>query len=59
MIVLDDTQRTLETHFERVEYVGRTPDNPYALERNLTVFICHRFKHGTLAAVWPYMKRYR
>lgn len=59
MIVLDDTQERLETHFEQVEYVGRTPDNPYALEKNLTVFICHGFKHGTLAQVWPQLKRWR
>jgi hypothetical protein len=59
MIVLDDTQETLGTHFEHVEYVGRTPDNPYALEINLTVFICHGFKHGTLAQVWPHLKRWR
>ncbi len=59
MIVLDDTRETLETHFEHVEYVGRTPDNPYALERELTVFICHGFKHGTLAEIWPHMKKWR
>ena len=59
LIVLDDTQETLETHFEHVEYVGLTPDNPYALERELTVFICHGFKHGTLAEVWPHMKKWR
>jgi hypothetical protein len=59
MIVLDDTQETLETHFEHVEYVGRTPDNPYALEKDLTVFICHGFRHGTLAQVWPHLKRWR
>jgi hypothetical protein len=59
LIVLDDTRETLETHFEHVEYVGRTPDNPYALERELTVFICHGFKHGTLAEVWPHMKKWR
>ena len=59
MIVLDDTQERLDTLFEHVEYVGRTPDNPYALEKNLTVFICHGFKHGTLAQVWPYLKRWR
>jgi hypothetical protein len=59
LIVLDDTQETLATHFEHVEYVGRTPDNPYALERELTVFICHGFKHGTLAEVWPHMKKWR
>jgi 4-amino-4-deoxy-L-arabinose transferase-like glycosyltransferase len=59
MIVLDDTQETLETHFEHVEFVGRTPDNPYALEKQLTVFLCHGFKHGTLAEVWPKLKRWR
>lgn len=57
--MLDDTRETLETHFEHVEYVGTTPDNPYALERELTVFICHGFQHGTLAEVWPHMKKWR
>jgi len=59
MIVLNDTRETLETHFEHVEYVGRTPANPYALEQQLTVFICHGFKHGTWADVWPRLKRWR
>lgn len=59
MLVLDDTQETLETHFEHVEYMGRTPDNPYALEKNLTIYLCHGFKHGTLAQVWPHMKKWR
>ena len=59
MLVLDDTQETLKTHFDHVEYVGRTPDNPYALERNLTVYLCHGFKHGTLAQVWPHMRKWR
>lgn len=59
MLVLDDTQQILETHFEHVEYMGRTPDNPYALEKNLTVYLCHGFKHGSLAQVWPYMKKWR
>jgi len=59
MIVLNDTQEVLETHFEHVEYVGRTPANPYALEQQLTVFICHGFKHGTWADVWPKLKRWR
>jgi len=59
MIVLDDTRAVLETHFQHVEFVGRTPDNPYALEKNLTVFIGHGFKHGTLADVWPKLKKWR
>jgi len=59
MVVLDDTRESLETHFEHVEYVGRTPDNPYALEKDLTVFICRQPKFGTLAAIWPRLKRWR
>jgi hypothetical protein len=59
LIVLDDTQEALEKYFDRVEYVGRTPDNPYALERDLPVFICHGFKHGTLAQAWPQLKKWR
>jgi hypothetical protein len=35
------------------------PDNPYALEKQLTVFICHGFKLGTLSEVWPKLKKWR
>jgi len=59
MIVLDDDQKTLEKLWTSVEYVGRTPDNPYALERNLTIYICRGFKQGTLAEFWPKVKRWR
>jgi hypothetical protein len=59
VIVLDDTEEVLKTHFERVEFMGRTPENPYALEQQLTVFLCHGFKHGTWADVWPHMKKWR
>ncbi len=58
MIVLDDDQETLEKLWTNVEYVGRTPDNPYALERNLTIFICRGLKQGTLAELWPKLKRW-
>jgi hypothetical protein len=59
MIVLDDDQETLEKLWTNVEYVGRTPDNPYALERNLTIYICRGFKNGTLTNLWPKLKRWR
>ena len=59
LIVLDDDQEALERLFDRVEFVGRTPDNPYALERRLTVFICHGSKFGTMADLWPRVKRWR
>ncbi|HWZ83652.1 MAG TPA: glycosyltransferase family 39 protein [Terriglobales bacterium] len=59
MIVLDDDQETLQKIWNNVEYVGRTPDNPYALERNLTIFICRGFKQGTLTELWPKLKKWR
>jgi hypothetical protein len=59
MIVLDDDQETLEQIWNKVEYVGRTPDNPYALEKNLTIYICHGFKQGTLAELWPKLRKWR
>ena len=58
LIVLDDRREVLEQKFEQVEYVGSS-DNPYALERNVPVFICRRTKFGTLADVWPLLKKWR
>jgi hypothetical protein len=40
MIVLDDPREVLEKYFRQVEYVGASPDNPYALEKRIPVFIC-------------------
>ncbi len=59
MIVLDDNRETLEKLWESVEYVGTSVDNPYALERNIDVFICKGAKFGTLAQLWPRLKRWR
>jgi hypothetical protein len=59
MIVLDDTKETLERLWEDVEYVGRSADNPYALEKEIDVFICRGAKFGTLAQLWPKVKRWR
>jgi Dolichyl-phosphate-mannose-protein mannosyltransferase len=58
LIVLDDRRERLEKLFDRVEYVG-TSDNPYALERNIPVFICRGAKFGTLADLWPHLKKWR
>jgi Dolichyl-phosphate-mannose-protein mannosyltransferase len=58
MIVLDDRREVLESEFEHVEYVGMS-DNPYALERNIPVFICRGAKFGTLADIWPRLKKWR
>jgi hypothetical protein len=59
LIVLDDDREKLETLFEHVDFVGNSRDNPYALEREIPVFICHGAKFGTLAQLWPTLKKWR
>ncbi|HVS88732.1 MAG TPA: glycosyltransferase family 39 protein [Candidatus Acidoferrum sp.] len=58
LIVLDDRREVLESEFEHVEYVGMS-DNAYALEREIPVFICRGAKFGTLADIWPHLKKWR
>jgi hypothetical protein len=59
MIVLDDRREVLEKYWAQVEYVGTSADNPYALEREIPVFICRRANFGTLAQLWPKLKKWR
>jgi hypothetical protein len=59
LIVLDDTRESLEEKFEHVEFVGLSADNPYALEREIPVFICRGAKFGSLADIWPKLKKWR
>jgi hypothetical protein len=59
MIVLDDSRTRLGELWERVEYVGTSADNPYALEKQIDVYICHGSKFGTLPQLWPQVKRWR
>jgi 4-amino-4-deoxy-L-arabinose transferase-like glycosyltransferase len=59
LIVLDDSRENLERLWSNVEYVGISADNPYALEKNIDVFICRGSKFGTLAQLWPKVKRWR
>jgi 4-amino-4-deoxy-L-arabinose transferase-like glycosyltransferase len=59
MIVLDDSKESLERLWEHVDYVGTSANNPYALEREIDVFICKGAKFGTLAQLWPKVKRWR
>lgn len=59
MIVLDDRPSRLHELFENVQYVGTSADNPYALEKEVPVFICRGRKFGTLAEVWPHLKKWR
>ena len=59
LIVLDDNRHQLDTLFEYVQYVGTSADNPWALEKRIDVFICRGSKFGTLADLWPRLKRWR
>ncbi len=59
LIVLDDSREVLEREFEHVEYVGKSSDNPYAMEREIPIFICRGAKFGSLAEIWPRLKRWR
>jgi hypothetical protein len=59
MIVLDDRRERLEKLWQQVDYVGDSADNPYALEKEIPVFICRGAKFGTLAELWPKVKRWR
>jgi 4-amino-4-deoxy-L-arabinose transferase-like glycosyltransferase len=59
LVVLDDERERLEELFERVEYVGTSADNPYALERLIPVYICRGAKFGSLEKIWPQVKRWR
>jgi len=59
MIVLNDGRDDLKQLFNDVEYVGASPDNPYALEKQVSVWICRGPKFGTLAELWPQLKKWR
>jgi hypothetical protein len=59
LVVLGDKRERLEELFEHVEYVGTSADNPYALEKEIAVYICRGAKFGTLEKVWPQLKKWR
>ena len=59
MIVLDDSRQNLEALWKNVQYVGTSADNPYALEKQIDVFICRGSKFGSWAGLWPNLKRWR
>jgi hypothetical protein len=59
MIVLGDRRARLEELWQNVEYVGTSADNPYALEKQIDVYICKGSKFGSLAQLWPMIKKWR
>ena len=59
MIVLDDRRANLDALWQHVEYVGTSADNPYALEKQIDVYICKGSKFGPWASFWAKLKRWR
>jgi len=59
LIVLGDRRARLEQLFDHVEYLGNSAPNPYALETEISINICHGAKFGTPAELWPQLKRWR
>jgi hypothetical protein len=59
MIVLDDRKEVLERYWNQVEFVGRSAANPWALEQQISVFICKRRKFDSISSLWPQVKRWR
>jgi Dolichyl-phosphate-mannose-protein mannosyltransferase len=59
MIILGESKQELEGYFDSVQFVGISPDNPYALETEIGVDICRGAKFGTLAQLWPELKKWR
>jgi asparagine N-glycosylation enzyme membrane subunit Stt3 len=58
LIVLGDRRERLEKLFDHVEFIGTSAANPYALETEISVNICRGPKFGTLADLWPKIKRW-
>jgi 4-amino-4-deoxy-L-arabinose transferase-like glycosyltransferase len=58
MIVIDDDREDLAQLFEHIELIG-TSDHPYALEREIPVWLCRGAKFGTLTQLWPKVKKWR
>ena len=59
MIVLDDRKEVLERYWDRVEFIGTSAANRYALEQQIDVFLCTGKKFDSWANVWPHLKRWR
>jgi hypothetical protein len=59
LIVLGDRRERLQQLFEEVDFVGLSPDNEWALETGIGVNICRKPKFGTLADLWPTLKRWQ
>ena len=59
MIVLNDNRKTLEQLWQHVDFVGNSAPNPYALEQQISVYICRGKKFDSWSGLWPRLKRWR
>jgi len=59
LIVLGDRKERLQQLFDDVEFVGLSADNPWALEKEISVNICRRPKFGTMQDLWPQIRHWR
>lgn len=59
MIVLDDSEETLQRYWNHVEYVGTSAENPWALEQQIPVYICTGKKFASWRKFWPRVKHWR
>ncbi len=59
MIVLDDSRKNLDALWTNVQFVGTSADNPYALEKQIDVYICRGKKFGSWQDLWPRLKHWR
>ena len=58
IIVLDDRNDVLERYWNRVEFVGLSEPNQWALEQQIPVFICTGKKFDSWAGQWSHLKRW-
>ena len=48
-----------ERPWNNLEYVGTSAENPYALEKQIDIFVCRGSKFGTTADLCSKLKRWR
>jgi hypothetical protein len=58
MIVMGDNQERLQDLFGDVKFAGRV-EHPLSMPyEHFDVFVCRNSKFGSLAQVWPQVKRW-
>jgi len=58
LIVAGDRRQRLEQLFGEVDFVGVSADNPWAIEKQISFYICRQPKFGTLRDLWPKIKHW-